>query len=386
MMFKQLFKPAPTTQPKHPTKSNLDTTSLKLEQWMNQLVQQAPSQKTGTLAAYEPELLCICCDTPPPTGNDAVQWDEQSIDYILRQCPLLRQVSFYGQQDPLVSLPRLLDLCRYLHQQRPDIAIHLYTSGESLQQWGSALLQAPINTLVLQLGGHTPSAFHQTTHQPAQTFLQRYSAVYDLLTKRIQSTLNHMTVVGSLAVNQHNFQQLPDMLRWSEQLGLDAVVFHNGQLPWANVSEASPVLNDDFIHEHLEAFHTMVSRLKPDQYRIPFRLPSVFDNVHGCGRQQCGFPYHAMTLTQDMSTHTCPRLKVTAIETKKLWEGDVWNSQQFQYLRAVHGHYQQVRSQQPLTEVLPLLPKACHGCDLNRVAPPAWQNAHLLKQPLPLWV
>lgn len=273
--------------------------------------------------------------------------DLKTFTYLLEQMPTLESLVFSGWGEPFLN-PDLFKMVRAVHRYN-GASTEVVTNGLHLADRQDEILASPLRVLVISINGHKPSMYSAMTGMNAQNFITVRDNVKALIRKRNQRRRGKqphpLRVELSMVLDTTHYREIHDMIAFAQELGVDGIRFENYTSPDHQKSHRTLYRQDT------EVLNVMMN-LNPANYRIRVTLPTLLDKEMS-NHRYCRDPFTTVTVDGSCNISACSRQQLFMGRMGKVWDGDFWNNDRFQWLREVHGNGE--------FEV----PLACQNCPNN---------------------
>lgn len=271
--------------------------------------------------------------------------DLETFKFTLEQIPSVRTIEFTGRGEPLLN-PELFEIIR--HARNASAAeITLHTNGMLLDQHLGALINDPPDTLVIHLYGHKPSMYYALSGLDAR----HYTAVRDNIAElvRLRRELgSSFRLVARMLVDDHHLDNIPDMIRAAEQLGVDELRLDNYETPDGAIDPERSLFDDD---KSVTAYFAELEAFLLNYGKLKVTLPRLFRRKPDSGNR-CRAPFQHVGVDGDCNVTPCPLQRIgSGPESVKVWDETFWNSELYRFMRNIHG-----------TAAETSLPDSCQSC------------------------
>jgi MoaA/NifB/PqqE/SkfB family radical SAM enzyme len=259
------------------------------------------------------------------------QWMEfENFRFLLEQIPAIRTLEFSGKTDPFrnADLLRMVDTASRFNGAEATI----HTTGFLLGMFIDSILKSRLQTLVVHIYGHRPSSYGMMSGESPTRFVAIRDNVARLAArKRVLGSA--VEIVLSMVVDLHNFRQIPEMIRFAEELGVDGIRFENYLSPEPGKFSDRTLLTSQA--PVVQFMQELESTIIPTS-RISVTLPTLLSEEMS-GNRHCLDPYTTVTVDAEFNVSGCSRQSLIRGQMSKIWDEDFWNSELYQWLRNVHG-------------------------------------------------
>jgi hypothetical protein len=324
------------------------------------------SMESDTLT-YEPIHLHVSMQSAPASvaGIEAREGEPGTIQvlnqtltpehfrFLLEQIPAIRTLSFSGPPDPFQNphLMQLVGMAYKFNQAESTI----FTDGQRLQRWIDPILQSPLAYLVVKLEAHKPSEYWRLSGRPPAEFVQAQEQLKALLERRKLSK-SSLVIDICLTVDIHNFRNMPQMLAYAQELGVDGVRFEN-YLSSGQGSDRTLYRQQKAVSKFMKQMQTEKLLVSP----LHVSLPPLLD-MDMSQHRHCREGYTTVSVDVDFNLSPCSRHLATPVNPGKIWDSDFWNNDMYQWLRSIHGTYP---GDLAPSATQPPVPDLCRHCPMN---------------------
>lgn len=336
---------------------------VKLLNWIHYELLQETSIKTGAKPkALEPVKLHVYI---PPDAEQGTRFylglvrtaarkghankevpfklDLDTFKFILSQVPAVQEIEFSGWGEPFNN-PAIFDMIKYAKQCRIDC--HVVSHGLFNNNVLKALFASGLNHVTINCLAHKPSAFSAISKRNPAEFLEIEKNIEQLLLVRRHYPQNNLTVELSMIIDLMTLGNIPEMVHYAEELGVDAIKFDNHLGNNPEERSLQTVLT------HYKKAGHFLKQLTTKNFKIPVTLPVLLDPDMEQHRF-CEEPHTTVSIDENLYISPCSRQLVFNELTHSIWDQDFWNNDQYQWLRNRHNNNNEA------------VPKACQFCPKN---------------------
>ncbi len=261
--------------------------------------------------------------------------------FLLDQVPAVRTIEFSGKTDPFQN-PELMAMINTGYKVN-GAEITVVTDGLMLDGAINEIVCSNLHTLVVRLHSHRPSLYALLTENSPERFVALLNNVQQLV-KQKKSMNSQLEIELQITLDLHTFREIPEIIRFAEELGVDGIRFENYFSP----KTGTP--NDRTLYSH----HTQVvrylrelSRTTLKNTRLLVTLPVLLDQDMS-NHRNCRDPFTTVSVDAELTASPCSRQQLIRGKMGKIWEADFWNNDLSQWLRQVHGSGASGRTAVPL--------------------------------------
>jgi MoaA/NifB/PqqE/SkfB family radical SAM enzyme len=288
--------------------------------------------------------------------NNAKALELDTFKFTLEQIPTIQTIEFSGWGEPLL-VPDLFQMIQHAQNFNGARAV-VVSNGLLSERYLDALFAATLEALIIRLHAHKPSTYWLMTGHPPAEYVDLKEALSGLIRQRARRRAN-LRIEVQLTVDTQTYTQIPEMIRFAEEMGVEGIRFNNFQ-SYIPEQDAYRTL----FREQADILR-FLNTLREEDYRIRVQLPPLLDsNLKGF--RNCRDPFTSVGVDGSCHISPCTRQLIHFQEKGNVWDPDFWNNGQYQWLRSVH-------QSDASTEI----PSACQGCPNNLPIPPRVLNAHL---------
>ncbi|NKC11592.1 MAG: radical SAM protein [Gammaproteobacteria bacterium] len=185
----------------------------------------AQMRRVGPLMApvhvsIEPTNACNARCPVCETGKDEMhrrkglldkQAYEQFVDDI---CGTTNSLMYYFMGEPFLN-KHAYDMIRYARER--GIYVETCTNGDFVDAKG--VIYSAINKLSFQLGGMTEASHRR--YRVASSLEKAHKNLYELIEERRKRPESNLQIEVGFIVMRHNEHEVPEFLRWAEEIGVD---------------------------------------------------------------------------------------------------------------------------------------------------------------------
>lgn len=251
--------------------------------------------------------------------------------FLLEQVPAVRTIEFSGtNRDPLENpdLLKMVDYARKFNGAESTI----YTDGLLLSSFVDPILKSRLKTLSIRMHAHRPSEFALLTKKSPHCFVKLRDHVA-LLVARKKTLASSVEIELCMTVDIHNFRDMPEMIRFAEDIGVDALRFEN------YLSDCGSVRSDRTLYTNQIPVRRFMNQLRQSVIptsRLMITLPIPLDPEMSEHRH-CTEPYSTVSVDAEFNVSACSRQLLQPEEGEKIWDPDFFNNGMYKWLRSVYG-------------------------------------------------
>lgn len=277
----------------------------------------------------EPDVLHLNYVRP---GSDS-RLNTDGLLWVLDELPSVKHLWIEGQNggDPLQD-GSIIEMVTVAKKRRPNLQIQLRSPGyallgKSLSQQKALLepLLKTVHRLTWTLPGHKPAIYARQGNRPAPEILPLSEALHQAVTikKHLHKTGGRLALLDMcLSLDPVMGDQLPEMIRWAEQVGVDALCF---SLYQTAAEQAQGVV---------ASLHLLPLHLNEEQFRLPVALPQAPSESAINEEPPCLDPFQLVSINPlDLQVAGCRQQLADFAGGPVACQGDFWNTQQAQALR-----------------------------------------------------
>jgi MoaA/NifB/PqqE/SkfB family radical SAM enzyme len=310
--------------------------------------------RLGIFTSYTCNLHCDMCLTHstkipenPYKYQGAREMDFPNFKDIVDRFRNTLHASFIGNGEPLLCKD-LFKMFWYAREKR-KMATSMFTNGLVLDRFVDDILDSPLDTINVSVNGHIPEVYkHFTGHSEA--VFERILSNVNLLVEKKGSKSSHLEVSISLIVDRFTYKQIPEMIHFAEQLGVDCLSICQcmpSKAPGWSAAERALFTTDEVL--------TFFAQIKPPRTRLKVSLPSLLDGNEN--NRLCRDSFISMSIDGDGNVGGCERQMLNTTNNGKYYAPNVFNNDHFMELRSLF-----------LSNTLPL-PEPCRTCYNNTTYP-----------------
>jgi MoaA/NifB/PqqE/SkfB family radical SAM enzyme len=282
-------------------------------------------------AAQKENVLPEMPETGLKAGRLPGQWMEfENFRFLLEQVPAIRTLEFSGKTDPFrnADLLRMVDAAHRFNGAEATV----HTDGFLLGMFIDNILKSRLRTLLIHIYGHRPSAYGMMSGESPTRFVAIRDSVARLVARK--KTLGSAVEIElGMVVDLHNFRQIPEMIRFAEEMGVDGIRFENYLSPEpGKISDRTLLASQVPVVQFMRELNQSII----PSTRISVTLPTLLDEEMS-GHRHCVDPYSTVTVDAEFNVSGCSRQLLIRGQMSKIWDEDFWNSELYQWLRNVHG-------------------------------------------------
>jgi MoaA/NifB/PqqE/SkfB family radical SAM enzyme len=277
--------------------------------------------------------------------------------FLLEQVPAVRTIEFSGaNRDPLENsdLLKMVDYARKFNGAESTI----YTDGLLLPSLIDPILKSRLNVLSIRMHAHRPSEYALLTQNPPTRFVALRDNVA-LLAARKKTLASKVHIELCMTVDIHNFRDMPEMIRFAEEIGVDGVRFEN------YLSDGGSTRSDRTLYTNqipVDRFLDQLKQVVISACQLRITLPVPLDPDMSDHRY-CVEPYTTVSVDAEFNVSVCSRQLLQPKGGQKIWDPDFFNSCMYKWSRGIYGRngWETERSE---------VPEPCRSCPRNMPALP----------------
>jgi MoaA/NifB/PqqE/SkfB family radical SAM enzyme len=260
-------------------------------------------------------LHCRHCLSINPSRPPEPRFPDMSMDtflQILDRFPRAIAVGL-GGGEPFLN-PHLFEMIRVAGER--CMKVHISTNGTMLSRHIDALLSAPVQLLNVSLYGTDAESFAQLTGAKGALFDDILAAVAELADRRAGGGYPRILRTSFICTTE-NLSRAHDLIRLSEELGVDGVKLRNlypHDTPGYDEAQC--------LRENDPRARDFIATLRLQSHRIPVFPPRLYQSNYSPRR--CLFPFQKLNIGGDGSIGPC-----CVVGPDRQWgsflEPDVWN-------------------------------------------------------------
>jgi pyruvate-formate lyase-activating enzyme len=275
--------------------------------------------------------------------------------FLLEQVPAVRTIEFSGKEHDPLENPDLLKMVDYAAKFN-GAECSIETNGLLVQKLADEILRSRLHALVIRLYAHRPSLYALMAHQPLSRFVEIKSGL-EYLIRQKQILKSRVEVELCMTVDIHNFREMPDMIRFAEVIGADALRFEN------YLSSSGDARSDRTLYTSQKPVMRYLKELKQtvlQSSRLAITLPVPLAPDMSSHRH-CLEPYSTVSVDAEFNISGCSRQLLHYQHSGKVWDPDFFNNDMYQWLRSIYGPPASHACQ-------PEVPLPCRSCPRNMPA------------------
>jgi hypothetical protein len=280
----------------------------------------------------------------------------ESFRFLMDQVPAIRTIEFSSKDhhDPLESkdLVKMVDYANKFNGTESTI----YTNGLLLKPFTDELLKSRLHALVIRIHAHRPSLYTLLSGQPLTQFVIILDNLRYLL-QRKHELKSLLEIELCMMVDIHHYKQIPEMIRFAEELGVDGIRFENYLTPNSNQKSDRTL----FSHQtNVKQFLTELQNTILKTSRLLVTLPVLLD-MDMSEHRHCLEAYGTVSVDAEFNVSGCSRQLLIPEQASKIWEEDFFNNSMYQWLRSIHNVQSPPSNNTSKAEV----PLPCQNCPRN---------------------
>jgi MoaA/NifB/PqqE/SkfB family radical SAM enzyme len=280
----------------------------------------------------------------------------ESFRFLLDQLPSVLAIDFSGEHNDPLENPELLDMINYAYRFNGAEST-IYTDGLQLEQWSDALVKSSLHVLVINMVGHRPSSYSLMSGQPLAQFVTILNNVKTLL-ERKKFYHSNLSVELRMTIDVHNFQEIPAMIQFAQELGVDGIHFDNYLAP--NSPGKSEGKSDRSLYSHhmqIVRYLQEIEQLYAGNTQLTIHMPKLLTTDMSTHRH-CKDAFSTVSVDAELNVSACSRHLLLYGPLGKIWDEDFFNNPMYQWLRGIFTKHTDPKD-------APSIPAACQGCPRN---------------------
>lgn len=276
----------------------------------------------------------------------------ESFRFLLDQLPSVLSIEFSGQtRDPFEN-PELLQMVDAAFRFNGAEST-IYTDGLLLGHYIDEIVKSRLHTVVINMVAHRPSTYGLMSGKPLSQFVSILKNV-EALIERKKFYRSKMAVELRMSVDVHNFQDIPAMIQFAQDLGADGIHFENYVTPdGGEKSDRSLYGHNSHIVQYLKE----LSQLYKSDENFVIRMPRLLE-YDMSEHRHCKDAFNTVSVDSEFNVSACSRHLLLYGPLGKIWDEDFFNNPMYQWLRNIYS-----------TNIDPYfapdVPLACQGCPRN---------------------
>jgi len=188
------------------------------------------------------------------------------------------------------------------------------------------MLSSGLDIITISLNGHNADEFDRMTNMGKDTFEIILNKIKFLVKKRSLSK-SKLDIACSFVIDQKNYVHIPDMIKLSDDLGVDGAEFYNFlPAPFRGFTAEERCLTSDNI-----SAVKFLSGIDLSKYRCRVCLPRIIDSSGQWN--MCPASFTTIRIDGDGNIGGCPIMLLNLENNGKFEDKNVWNNEYFQKLR-----------------------------------------------------
>lgn len=207
------------------------------------------------------------------------------------------RLNFIGNGEPLLC-KELFRMIKYA-KEKQKMTTALVTNGLLLDQFIDEILGSSLDFISISVNGHTPEAYKYFTGHEKAIFDKIVTNV-SLLLKKKKFVGSKIEVAISLIVDRFTYKQIPEMIHFAEEIGVDCLTILQcmpSKAPGWSASERSLFAEDEVVE--------FFAKIKPPRTHLKVELPSLLDGNEN--NRLCRDSFTSMSIDGDGNVGGCQR-------------------------------------------------------------------------------
>ncbi len=286
--------------------------------------------RLGIFVTAKCNMKCEMCLTHSPSIPDNPfkyqSCTDMSLDTfhdILQKYPGTTLLSFIGNGEPLLN-PNLFQMIS--DAQKRKISFSLFTNGLILDRYIDQILSCDIKSINISLNAINPEEYKRFTGNDRDTFFKCLENIKKLVAERDHRGTD-LTIHCSILIDKHNYKQMPEMISFAEDLGIDGLPLCHlmpSEGPGMSAEERCIYTSDT------EAIK-LCQELSKKQYSVDVEFPIFLDGNKN--NRNCRDCIHSMSIDGAGNISGCERQLLNTEGNGKYYEKNAFNNPHMQRLR-----------------------------------------------------
>lgn len=279
--------------------------------------------------------------------------DKDSFRFLLDEVPTIRTIEFSCQDSDPLAVPDIFALVDYAYRFNGTEST-IISEGWHLASRLSDILASRLAMLIIPLAAHRPSQYSRMTGLPLQHFVTLKSMIEELV-QRKKAEGHPLEVELVMQVDVHNYLEIPQMVQFAKNLGVDGIRFENFYSPKLDPKEERTIFSD---HQLIVRYLEGLAETVLPEIGITVTLPRPLERNMSQNRN-CLDAYSTVSVDMALNVSGCSRQALRYEPLGKVWDEDFFNNPMYQWMRAVHC------KEPPVGTLQPEVPAACQRCPRN---------------------
>ena len=307
--------------------------------------------RLGIFTRYECNLNCHMCLTHSPLVPDnpykykgAREMDFEMFKDIIKRFRTALGCCFIGNGEPL--------LCRDLfkmiaHAHNNKMYTQVFTNGFELNKFIDRVINSPLSSINVSINSSQAQDYKRITDLDVNIFKRIIENTKDLINARNRHN-SKLGISATIIIDKFNYRNIPQMISFGQNLGLDYLGFLNilpSLAPGYSARECCLFADGKEVSDFFKQLKIPNAKMRID---LPILLDGNTDN------RICRDSFQSMSIDGNGDVNGCERQLLNSQGNGKYYDRDVFNNAHFRKLRRTFlGVYEP-------------LPEPCRFCPQNQ--------------------
>ena len=210
--------------------------------------------------------------------------------------------------------------------------VKMYTisgsNGILVGEYIKEIINSPLKQFIISINGHNSTEFNRMTGMPGKWFDIICGNTVELVRQR-NLKKSKLEILVSIILDKENYKYLKDMIYFTENLGVDRVLFFQflaSPAPGFTPEERCLFSDDSDVVEAFAQVNSLRSRTK-----VRIALPPLL--ARAMNGKYCSVPFYNMSVDGDGNVGGCSCQLLDLSGNGKFYEEDAWNNAHFKEMR-----------------------------------------------------
>jgi MoaA/NifB/PqqE/SkfB family radical SAM enzyme len=232
-------------------------------------------------------------------------------------------VSFIGNGEPMLNK----DFFKMVaHAREKKLSVSMFTNGILLGQHIGDILKNNVQTINISINAANYLEYRRFTGSDQKVYEQCVDNIRELVQKK-KETSHPIEVSCSIIVDKKNYKDIPEMISFAEDLGIDSLTLCH-YMPNPSKPEDA---KERCIFKSDQRAWKFIKKLALKEYKIPVSFPQLIDD--NPDNRLCRASLYSMSIDGDGNIGGCERQLLNTEGQGKYWDKDVFNNDHMKELR-----------------------------------------------------
>lgn len=286
--------------------------------------------RLGIFTVYECNLRCHMCLTHSPLIPDnpykykgARQMDFEMFEDIIKRFKAALGCCFIGNGEPLLCRD-LFKMIECAHNNK--MYTQIFTNGFQLNEFIDKIISSPLSSVNVSINSSQPQDYKRITSLDVGIFTRIIENTRSLINARNKHN-SKLGISATIIIDKFNYKDIPQMIDFGKNLGLDYLGFLNilpSLAPGYSARERCLFADDRDVYDFFKQLKIPKGEMKVE---LPILLDGNTDN------RICRDSFESMSIDGNGDVNGCERQLLNSQGNGKYYDKDVFNNAHFRKLR-----------------------------------------------------